>query len=167
MEKRRYMARSAVLLLLTREENGKTEVLLQLRQNTGYGDGQWDLGCSGHVEEGESMSQAMIREAKEELGICIHPEDLRFATITHKHTPETGNVYFNGFFTASNFEGTPTICEPQKCARLCWFDVQNLPDTLLDDRKLAVQNYLNKIAYSEYGWPTQNTERTQERSNLV
>ena len=34
--KKRYETKVAVFLILTRENNGKTEILLHERQNTGY-----------------------------------------------------------------------------------------------------------------------------------
>ena len=43
-------------------------ILLSLRQNTGYEDGRYGL-VSGHLEEGESITQGMKREVKEEIGI--------------------------------------------------------------------------------------------------
>ena len=46
----RYKTASAVMLLLLRERNGRQEILLQKRRNTGYADGMWDCGAAGHVE---------------------------------------------------------------------------------------------------------------------
>ena len=49
----KYYSRLAVNLVLTRvNENGEKEILLQLRQNTGYMDNMYDFACSGHVEKG-------------------------------------------------------------------------------------------------------------------
>ena len=36
--------------------------------------------------------------------------------------------------------------------RLKWFDIDNIPDNLVDDRKEAIKNYIEKIPYSEFGW---------------
>ena len=58
----------AVILLWLRDSGERQEILLQRLQNTGYADGMWDFACSGHVELGESMKQALCREAEEELG---------------------------------------------------------------------------------------------------
>ena len=44
--KERYRTLSAVILMLTRENNGKEEILLQKRKNTGYMDGYWDCSAS-------------------------------------------------------------------------------------------------------------------------
>ena len=44
-------------------------VLLQLRTNTGYDHGFWAAAAAGHVEPGEPVSAAVVREASEELGV--------------------------------------------------------------------------------------------------
>lgn len=54
-----------VLLLLVRDH----DVLLALRENTGYADGQWNLP-SGKLEDGEHILDALVRETREELVIC-------------------------------------------------------------------------------------------------
>lgn len=70
--KERYQSKVAVVfLLLTKETDKGTEILLQRRCNTGYMDGKYDRACSGHLEKDESLSMAIIREAKEEIGIDI------------------------------------------------------------------------------------------------
>ena len=39
--------------------------------------GLWDISVAGHVAAGEEPLQAGIREAEEELGLVLSPEDLR------------------------------------------------------------------------------------------
>ncbi len=60
------MKRIAAIIL----ENDKREILLYLRDNkTGIPFPQhWDL-IGGHVEEGETPDEALVREVKEELDI--------------------------------------------------------------------------------------------------
>ena len=82
----KYYSRLAVNLVLTRmNEEGKKEILLQLRQNTGYMDNMYDFACSGHVEKGESFAAALVRETKEEIGIIIKEEDLVFLAVNHHY----------------------------------------------------------------------------------
>ena len=71
----RYRSMIVVDLMLTRDnkENGKKEILLALRKNTGYNDGEYELP-GGHVDEGEDLMNAMIREAEEELKIKLKIE---------------------------------------------------------------------------------------------
>lgn len=148
----RYKTASAVMLFLLRERNGRQEILLQKRRNTGYADGMCDCGAAGHVEAGETMRAAMGREAAEELGLAFSPADVRFATLTHKTSPD-GTTYVNVFFCADCGEAKPQICEPEKCAELRWFPLDALPETLLADRRAALENFRAGVPYSEFGWP--------------
>ena len=71
----RFVVVPAAYVFCLREGAGGTEgaqgleVLLQLRQNTGYMDGHWAAGAAGHVERGETAYDAARREACEELGL--------------------------------------------------------------------------------------------------
>jgi 8-oxo-dGTP pyrophosphatase MutT (NUDIX family) len=150
--KQRFLTPSAVILILLKQEYGKTKVLLQKRSNTGFADGLWDLSCSGHVEHGESMTAAVIREAQEELGIRINADKLHFVTLIHKREEERDVTYYNGYFSCSDFCGVPKICEQNKCSDLQWYYIDNLPTDLINDRKWAINAYFNKIPYIEYGW---------------
>lgn len=146
----RFKSLSAVMLLLTRKKDEHEEILFQKRQNTGYCDSFYDLSASGHVDANESMKHAMCREAKEELGIDINGEDLEFICMIHKNS--NGCVYYNGYFKANKWIGEPIVNEPTKNEELKWFDINNLPSNIVDDRVIAIENYKNNIKYSEYGW---------------
>lgn len=148
----RYKTPSAVIVLLTRKQSGRQQYLLQKRQNTGFGDGMWDLSCSGHVEEGESMTEAAVRECLEELGIRIKREDLKFFSLIHKRDETYDKTYYNAYFRIDDFTGEPKIMEPHKCAQLDWFDFDKLPENLLHDRKCALNAQQNRQYYIEYGW---------------
>jgi 8-oxo-dGTP pyrophosphatase MutT (NUDIX family) len=150
--KERYLTPSAIILMLEKHENGRQLILLQRRKNTGFADGMWDLSCSGHVEHGESMTDAAIREAKEEIGVEINKADLRFVTMIHKREEERDLTYYNGYFVCSSFKNQPSICEPDKCSELKWFDINSLPEDLIPDRLQAISAYKNSIPYIEFGW---------------
>lgn len=158
MEKERFRPYASVLLLLERELDGKRQLLLQRRQNTGFMDGWWDCAASGHLEAGETMTAAIRREAREELGIAIAPGDLSFVTLLHRYTPGTGRVYLNVYFAARVYQGQPRIAEPDRCAALQWFEPTALPARLIEDRRLAIIHYLQDIPYGEVGWPAQSNQ---------
>ncbi len=56
--------------------NLKGEVLLEQRALTKqHSPGKWSP-CAGHVDSGEEMLPAMLRELAEELGVVVRPEQL-------------------------------------------------------------------------------------------
>ena len=137
------------MLFLLREENGIGQVLLQKRKG-GWGAGMWDASANGHLEAGESTTACLRREAKEEIGVDICVEDILFVNMCHDAA--NGAFYFNGYFFVKKFSGEPQICEPAKCGELKWFDINSLPEEILPNRKQAIQDYIAKIAYREFGW---------------
>lgn len=53
--------------------NSKKELLLQKRKkNKDIQPGKWDTSIGGHIQAGEALDKALIREAKEEAGIDIN-----------------------------------------------------------------------------------------------
>lgn len=142
----------AVLVLLTRKNaNGNTEYLLQKRQNTGFADGMWDFSVSGHVEKDEPMSKAVHREAKEEIGVDVDPEDIKFIGLLHSFGDGEPRVL--GCFEVMNYSGEIGIGEPEKVAELEWFDENNLPENMIDSRKVVIEQFKNQgVFYWEYGW---------------
>lgn len=112
-------------------------------------DGKYSL-IAGHLDGNESVSQAMIREAQEEAGIKINKNDLKPATVIHRKSP--GEEYIDFFFIAKKWTSNPTIMELDKCDDMTWFSLNNLPKNLLPYIREAINNYQNKISFSESGW---------------
>jgi 8-oxo-dGTP pyrophosphatase MutT (NUDIX family) len=75
---------SAACVFPIKKTGNKTMILLQKRANTGFADGYWEAGAAGHVDDGECMGEAMVHEAKEELGIIIKETDLQFIYFANK-----------------------------------------------------------------------------------
>ena len=143
--KKRYESKVAVFLILMRKVNGKREILLQRRCNTGYMDGKYDCACSGHLEKGESLSMALIREAKEEIDLEIKEEDLQLVSIIHPYQED----YINVFFTTNKYLGIPKIMEPNKCDDLKWFDINELPENIIMRIKNVLVNIKRGIIYDD------------------
>lgn len=102
--------------------NGNS-ILLGLRRG-GFADGMYSLPA-GHLEVGESVRDALIREAHEEIGITIASADARFAQVMH-NSYGIGRMAF--FFEVRAWTGDITNCEPDKCQELRWFPLDALPD---------------------------------------
>ena len=147
----KFRTKSAVMVMLIRKNNkGEEEILLQKRQNTGYKDGYWDFSASGHVEKNESMKQAVVREAKEELNVDIELKNVHFITMIHKYSDD--DIYYNGFFKVTNWNNNPIVNEPEKCSEIKWFKLDSIPEKTIEDRIDAINNYKKNIPYSEIGW---------------
>jgi len=135
----RFHVVPAAYVLLRRDVGGASEVLLQLRQNTGYRDGHWAAAAAGHVEAGESVLEAAVREAQEEIGVVIDPADLRPLCGMHRThgngRPVDERVDF--FFSCTVWSGEPRLMESAKAADLGWFDLAALPDPVVP-HELAV-----------------------------
>lgn len=144
----RHSVIPAVYLFLERDG----QVLLLLRQNTGFQDGNYGL-IAGHAETGESFKEAMVREAQEEAGIQIKEEDLQFIHVTHK-LAENGEERIDVYFEAHHWEGELTNMEPEKCGGLSWFPLEKLPDNCISYITHAFQLRKEGIRYSEGGWKT-------------
>ncbi len=141
-EKFKYIG--SVYLLLIKDD----KIVLLKRQNTGYEDGNYGL-IAGHMDGGESPTQAMVREAKEEAGIDIQPEHLRCVHTMHRRL-EDERIDF--FFITDKWQGEIQNMEPEKCSHVDWFRLDDLPSNTIDYIYKAIQYYINGVHYSEYGW---------------
>jgi 8-oxo-dGTP diphosphatase len=120
------------------------EVLLQLRQNTGYMDGYWACAAAGHVEADESVFEAAIREAREELGIAITTPDLVPLCGMHRthgnHRAIDERVDF--FFECRSWVGDPHLVEIDKAADLRWWPLTELPATVVPHERSVLDTLL-------------------------
>ncbi|MEU1275624.1 NUDIX domain-containing protein [Streptomyces sp. NPDC005799] len=120
------------------------EILLALRAGAAYGSGEWALPC-GKVKPaepdapGESVVDAIVREAHEELGIGLVPNALAIGQTVHARHGTTD--HFGVFFEARTWTGTPTNREPNKCDALRWFPVTKLPAPLMDYAAAGLRGY--------------------------
>lgn len=133
----------ASYLVLTRERDGHCEVLLQLRQGTGFMDGWWACGAAGHVEAGESPFDAVVGEAREELGIEVSADDVVPLTTLQRHSltrlPIEQRADF--FFACTQWRGVPRVMEPDKSAGLQWFSLGALPERLVPHERQVLATY--------------------------
>jgi len=128
------------------------KVLLLRRFNTGYEDGNYSL-VAGHVDSGETFTQCIIREAEEEAGIFLKPEDLKVAHIMHRNSGTVeNNERVDVFFVAKKWDGEVVNKEPHKCDDLSWFDLDDIPENILSYIGQAIRKIRDDVYYSEYGW---------------
>ncbi|MGX1881878.1 methyltransferase domain-containing protein [Streptomyces sp. NPDC055287] len=136
MPRRRHAEVVDVHLILRRDD----EVLLARRVGTGYADGLLN-GPSGHVEDGEDVRAAMIREAAEEIGIALTPADLRVALVMQHRGP--GGKPRTGWFFEAEYGagGEPYNREPDKCSGLAWHPLGDLPADMVAYGRAGLDAY--------------------------
>ncbi|MBI4122084.1 MAG: NUDIX domain-containing protein [Parcubacteria group bacterium] len=134
----------AVYCLLMKEGS----VLLLRRFNTGYCDGQYSLPA-GHLNGGETIMQAVIRETKEETGVDVQAVDLRLVHVMNRwKANDAERVDF--FFATDKWTGTPHITEPDKCDDLKWVQLAELDGVgLIQYVRLLFENLQNGLLYSD------------------
>ena len=143
---------ASYVFLLRAGASESDEVLLQLRQNTGYKDDHWAAAAAGHVERGETAYDAAHREALEEIG--VERLALEFVTAmqrTRHADPIDERIDF--FFTARAWAGEPRIIEPAKCAALDWFSLASLPSPVVPHERVVLDGLGTGVAsYTTFGF---------------
>ena len=124
-------------------------ILLGERQNTGFEDGKYHFPA-GHLEDGETVVEAIIREMREELGIEINPRDLCLALVMHHK--DLGDARVGLFFATQTWRGTIINNEPNKCRQLQWFRPDQLPPNLVPYARAAIDAYAQGQVFAIYGF---------------
>lgn len=148
MDEAGYQAKSrnkavvAVYLILLDVYEG---VLIARRCNTGYEDGKYNFP-SGHVEEGESPIEALIRETEEELGKVIadelrkRPPDFCHISWRPKHdqTGDRIDLYF--YHQTLKSKEKVVNAEPAKCDNLLWvYTDRELPENFVPHERVVFE----------------------------
>lgn len=148
-----YRSMVDVHLILTRADG---RVLLAERSGTGYADGLLNLP-SGKLEAGEDVRSAVIREAREEVGILLAAQDTHCVSVLHHRSPEgEGRVGF--FFAATRWQGDPVNAEPHKCAGLLWADPDDPPPTTIPYTAAGLRAFRAGQAFALHGWAPENPD---------
>lgn len=127
------------------------KVLLLRRRHTGYRDGEYSVPA-GHLDGGETVVAAGIREAREETGVQIHGDELEFSSVMHRHE---GDERVDFFLAARSWKGEPYNAEPGKCDDLSWFPLDALPENMVPYVRRAIENHRERIPFDEFGWDQQ------------
>lgn len=141
---RRFKCICAVHLFLVHDG----QILLLRRFNTGYEDGNYSV-VAGHLDGGEEVVAAMVREAREEAGIVIAPEEMRIVGVMHR---KASDERIDFFLTAEHWSGEVRNCEPERCDELAWYPLNRLPENIVPYVRRAWENYCAGRWFDSLGW---------------
>ncbi|MDB5167312.1 MAG: hypothetical protein JWN26_457 [Candidatus Saccharibacteria bacterium] len=138
----KYLIKSAAYIIPRRGN----QVLLSLREGTGYMDGNYGL-VAGHIEANETAEDGAIREAKEESSIVLTKDQLKFVFLMHRVSADPVDSYIDIFFEVTNWQGEFTNMEPEKCGGLDWFDINQLPENTVPYIAQVLNSYQSGQTY--------------------
>jgi 8-oxo-dGTP pyrophosphatase MutT (NUDIX family) len=141
----RFALVSAVHLLLF---DGAGRVLLARRADTGYEDGRLSVPA-GHLDGDETVRQAAVREAAEEVGVDIDVDALDVVHVMHRRSDDERIDFF---VACRRWTGDPVNAEPHKCSELVWVDPSALPDDVIPYVRAGIEHVIAGRTFSEHGW---------------
>lgn len=141
-----YWHRSAYAFII----NSKNEVLLQIRSHLKKVEPNTiDITLGGHILAGEFGIDALIREAKEELGIEIKENDIKYLTCsTSENIDNKKNVInrqFNEYFVIfKDIQIDKLIIQPEEVEKVIFFT----KDEILD----KIRNHKEEMCIKDMAW---------------
>lgn len=132
----------------------KGNILLQKRsENKKLWPNMWDVTVGGHVDAGEFGRQALIREVKEELGIEIKDDDVKYL-ISSTSINEQGDIinkHYNEYYLITkNIDISDIKIQKEEVSEVRYFSkdellkrISNNYEGLTD--KTGPWNFLEKI----------------------
>lgn len=108
----------------------KKDKVLLMKRSKGQMKDYYAL-IAGRVDDFETPSVAMIREAKEEAGIDINSDDLKFLSVFHRPKADYKggqNDIVEFIFQTQSWSGDITNMEPDLCDEIDFYDMNNLPE---------------------------------------
>lgn len=113
----------------------------------------WDVTVGGHVDSGEFGRQALIREAKEELGIEITDYDIKYlvgSTSINKQTDIINKHYNECYLITKNIDISNIKLQKDEVSEVKYFSKEELLERITNNYdglayKTGVWNFLKRI----------------------
>ncbi|MFJ9967178.1 NUDIX domain-containing protein [Streptomyces avermitilis] len=132
-------------------EDAHGRILLGLRHpDSAYAGNTWHF-LAGHCEREEAVS-CLIREAEEEAGLVIEPDDVELVHLVHLVDSPSARPRIGLIFRARTWSGTPTVREPDRCVEWRFWNPKDLPDAVVPYTRQAIEGVLAGRLYSQRGW---------------
>ena len=129
-------------------------VLLQKRSaNKKLWPNLWDVTVGGHVDSGEFGRQALVREVKEELGIAIDDDDIKYL-VGSTSINEKGDIinkhYNECYLITKNVDVSKIKLQEEEVSEVKYFSKKELLERIVNNfdgltEKIDAWNFLTKI----------------------
>ncbi|MFD7537511.1 NUDIX domain-containing protein [Streptomyces sp. NPDC059819] len=132
-------------------EDAHGRILLGLRHpDSAYAGNTWHF-LAGHCEREEAVS-CLLREAEEEAGLIIDPDDVELVHVVHLVDSPSARPRIGLIFRARTWSGTPTVREPDRCVEWRFWNPKDLPDAVVPYIRQAIEGIGAGRSYSQTGW---------------
>ncbi|OEJ35129.1 NUDIX domain-containing protein [Streptomyces subrutilus] len=131
------------------ERDGR--VLLGLRHPSAAFAASTHHFLAGHCEQ-ESAVSCLVREAEEEAGLVIDPDDVELVHLVHLVDRVGGQPRMGVVFRARRWQGTPEVREPDRCVSWGWWPAGALPHPVVPYTRAAIEGIQAGRLYTELGW---------------
>lgn len=123
------------------------DILLLLGKNAQFFNDYYGL-VGGKIEAHESIAQGLIHEVREEIGIVITQENMRFAHCLSGINENNKDILII-VFSILDWQGTLVNQEPDRCSTLGWFKPNALPENIIPRHAHILRMVKMAILYSE------------------
>ncbi len=136
--------------LYLEDQDGR--VLLGLRyQDSACAGESWHF-LAGHCEPDESATACLVREAQQEAGLVIRPEDAELIHVVRVVDEPGTQPRMQFVFRVRRWQGRPELRAPDKCLAWRWWEPAALPAPIVPYARVAIESICAGRPYSEVGW---------------
>jgi 8-oxo-dGTP diphosphatase len=126
--------------------NKQGKILLGLRGKACYGANTWGLP-GGHLEFSERLSDALCREAEEEVGAQIMPRELKLISVVDGINTKEKSHHVHISFELKDPAWEPRVMEPDSCIEWRYFGLDALPSNIFPPHVDIIRNYQDNVLY--------------------
>lgn len=107
---------------------------------------------AGHLEDRETITDCLIREAREEVGIIVDAASLEPPIVLHRMAPERRGSSIDFFFVARSYSGEIRNAEPERCDKIEFHPVGRLPRNTIPYVRFGIEAASTGTGFGEFGW---------------
>lgn len=106
--------------------NDNGQILLQKRSaNKRFDPNKWGL-CAGHVDAGENLEDAALREIKEEIGLDVPKGELYPFGEKEFVIKDSNSHVANFYYIKTNLDANDFVIQEEELSEVKWFNIDDV-----------------------------------------